>query len=381
MIEKEAATLEPSSVKFSRIDPNMFFKTLHTRVNKYFKENQINKSGNYKMVLKTIIMFTLYVVPFLLVLFKVITGFGVLLMFLIMGLGIAGIGLSIMHDANHGSYSKNKMVNKILSYSMNFIGGSSFTWKMQHNLMHHTYTNVYHLDEDIDDKPFLRLSPHGKLKKYHRFQHLYAPLLYALATISWISFKDFKQLRIYNATGLTEKTGYSPLKQSIILVLSKVCYFAIVLVLPIVLGVKWYFVLPGFILAHLVAGLIITVIFQLAHLVEGPEHHDAMETPEMENTWAIHQLKTTANFSPGNKLITWYAGGLNFQIEHHLFPNICHVHYPQVAKIVRKTVKEFNLPYYENVKFLNAYRSHMKVLKSLGNPNSRLLDRSNLTYS
>jgi linoleoyl-CoA desaturase len=357
-----------NGVKFSRKDPAMFFKTLHSRVNKYFKENKIEKSGDLRMYIKTVAMFSFYVIPYVLILTGVVTGIWTLAMYLIIGIGVAGIGLSIMHDANHGSYSKNKYINNILSFSMNLVGASSFTWKMQHNLMHHTYTNIYHLDEDIDDKPFLRLSPHGKIKKYHRFQHIYAPFLYALATISWISFKDFRQLRVYNKSGLTKKTGYSPVSQTIIMIFTKLSYFFVFLALPLLLGIKWYYVFPGFVLAHLVAGFIITVIFQLAHVVEGPEHHDAMETPEMENTWAIHQLRTTANFSPKNKIITWFAGGLNFQIEHHLFPNICHVHYPKVAEIVRNTVKEFDLPYHEYKKFMEAYRSHLRVLKSFGNP-------------
>lgn len=362
------APQKPETVKFSKKDPAMFFKTLHTRVNSYFKEHNIKKSGNGWMYLKTASMFAFYLVPFGLIISGVVTGPLIILLYLVMGVGISGIGLSIMHDANHGSYSENKVVNKILSYSMNLVGASSFTWKLQHNLMHHTYTNIYHLDEDIDDKPFLRLSPHGKIKKYHKFQHLYAPVLYTLATISWISYKDFKQLFFYNRSGLTKKQGYSPATETVVMFLSKFTYYFVFIALPIILGVKWYFAVPGFILAHMFAGFVITVIFQLAHVVEGPEHHDALETPEIENTWAIHQLRTTANFAPKSKLITWFVGGLNFQIEHHLFPNICHIHYPKVAEIVKNTVKEFDLPYHEYKKFMEAYRSHIRVLKSFGNP-------------
>lgn len=367
-MQKINAKPTPLTVKFEKKDPAMFFKTLHSRVNQYFSDNNIKKSGNFKMYFKTLVMLSLYLVPLVLVLTKVVTGPWVLLMYMILGVGTAGIGLSIMHDANHGSYSKFSWVNNVLSYSMNLVGGSSFTWKMQHNLMHHTYTNIYHLDEDIDDKPFLRLSPHGKVKWYHKFQHRYAPVLYSLATISWISFKDFRQLIRYNRSGLTKRSGYNPTLVSIVMVLSKALYFFVFLGLPFILGIKWYYAIPGFIIAHLIAGYVITVIFQLAHVVEGPEHHDALETPKMKNTWAIHQLRTTANFSRKNKFLTWFVGGLNYQIEHHLFPNICHVHYPKVAEIVRNTVKEFGLPYHEYKRFFQAYRSHKRVLRSFGNP-------------
>ncbi len=356
------------SVKFSKKDPAMFFKTLHSRVNSYFTDHNIQPTGNSKMYIKTIAMFSFYIVPFILILAGVVTGPWVFLLYLIIGIGVAGIGLSIMHDANHGSYSNKKWVNTLLGYSVNLVGGSSFTWKIQHNLMHHTYTNIYHLDEDIDDKPFLRLSPHGKLKWYHKFQHIYAPALYSLATVSWIAFKDVKQLINYNRTGVTKSQGFSPAIETVVMIVTKGAYFFVFAGLPIMLGIPWYFAIPGFLMAHMLAGFVITVIFQLAHVVEGPEHHDALETPVMENTWAIHQLKTTANFSPKNKLITWFVGGLNFQVEHHLFPNICHIHYPKISEIVRATVKEFDLPYYEHKKFMEAYRSHIKVLKSFGNP-------------
>lgn len=355
-------------VKFAKRDKAMFFKTLHARVNSYFEENKIKKTGNYKLYIKTGVMLTLYLLPLILIITKVVSGPLILVMFAIMGIGTAGIGLGIMHDANHGTFSNNKIINRIFGYSMNILGGSSFTWKVQHNFLHHTYTNIYQLDEDIEDKPFIRLSPHGKLKGYHKFQHVYAPFLYSLATLSWVIIKDFRQLVQYNLNGLTKKAGFSPVLESIAMVLSKSAYFIAIIGLPIMMGAAWYYVIPGFVLAHLIAGFIITVIFQLAHVVEGPEHHDALETPVLENTWAIHQLTTTANFARRRKLLSWFVGGLNYQVEHHLFPNISHVHYPKISEIVRKTVAEFDLPYYEFTRFRDAFASHLKVLKGFGNP-------------
>jgi len=353
-------------IQFSRKDKQLFFKTLQQRVNTYFKANELHKTANFKMYFKTASIFIAYFVPLFLIYFAQLSLGLNLLMYFIMGLAVSCVGLCIMHDANHGAYSKSKTVNKWLGYSLNLIGGSSFTWKIQHNFLHHTYPNVYQLDEDIDDKPFLRLSPHGKLEKHHRFQHIYAFLLYSLATISWVFIKDFRQLKQYNADGLTEKNGFNAAKETQIMIISKVIYFAYMLVLPILLGVTWWHVLLGFLLVHLVAGLLITVVFQLAHVVEGPEHLTAVDEEEFANTWAIHQLFTTANFSTKSKFITWFVGGLNFQIEHHLFPHICHIHYPNIAKIVRETVKEFNLPYHEFEHFHSAVWSHVKMLKQFG---------------
>ncbi len=354
------------SVRFSRKDPAQFFKTLRERVNGYFVENQIEKTGNFKMYFKTVVIMAIFLGGYGLLVGGVLAGWSALIAYAIIGFGVALIGLCIMHDSNHGSYSKYPWVNKLVSYSMNLVGASNFTWHIQHNVMHHSYTNIYHMDEDIDDKPFLRLSPYGKLKKYHKFQHIYAFFLYCFATLSWIVSKDFRQLYHYNKSGLTKKSGFNPTKETIEMIISKGLYYFYILVLPIMLGLNWGIALLGFVIMHAIAGFIITVVFQLAHVVEGPEHFEAEEETNSENTWAIHQIKTTANFATKNKLVTWLVGGLNFQIEHHLFPSICHVHYPELAKIVKKTVEEFDLPYYEYQQLAKAVNSHVKVLKSFG---------------
>ncbi|MGK0387432.1 MAG: linoleoyl-CoA desaturase [Maribacter sp.] len=339
---------------------------MRSRVNSYFEENNIKKTGNMRMYLKTFIMLSLYFVPLALILTLDISNGAVLLLFTAMGLGLSGIGLAIMHDANHGSYSKSKVVNQIIGYSLNAVGGSSFTWHIQHNVLHHTYTNIYEMDEDIHDKPFLRLSPHGKHKGYHKFQHWYALGLYSLATISWILMKDIRQLKLYNKNGLTEQSGFKPKQEVVIMAITKISYVFYILVLPMLLGIPWWVVLLGFLLMHMIAGVLITTIFQLAHVVEGPTHHEPHPSGTMENTWAIHQLETTANFAKNNPFISWFVGGLNYQVEHHLFPHICHIHYKHISKIVKATAKEFELPYHENKWFTTAVISHLKTLKEFG---------------
>jgi linoleoyl-CoA desaturase len=354
------------NISFSKKDPTNFFQTIRSRVNAYFEENNIKKTGGFELHLKTIIMLSLYLVPFSLILTQILPVWGMILCYLVMGVGLSGIGLCIMHDANHGSYSKIKWINNLMAYSTDFIGASSFTWKIQHNILHHSYTNIHHMDEDITGKAFLRLSPADKLKKYHRFQHIYAMLLYCFASISWVIKKDFKQLADYNKDGTTRKYGFNPKRETVFMIAAKLFYVLYILVLPIVLGVPVWVTLLGFLLMHMIAGLMITTIFQLAHVVEGPEHFAPPEDGKIDSTWFIHQLKTTANFAPKNRLITWFVGGLNFQIEHHLFPKISHIHYRKIANIVKKTAKEFDLPYHEYSKFRIALRSHLRFLKMLG---------------
>lgn len=358
-----------AALKFSKNDPQHFFKTLHQRVNQYFKQNGLSKKANGKMVVKTIAMLLMFLVPYALLLadLPIDAGYG-LLWYTLFGISFAGIGFSVMHDANHGAYSSRKWVNELLSQTMNLIGGNSFTWRVQHNHLHHTYTNIYELDEDIEDKPFLRLSPHGKYRWYHKFQHIYALLLYSLSTLSWISYKDFKQYAEYKRSGMFETLNLNPTKEFIILLVSKVFYYFYLIGIPLLAGVSGWVVGVGFILMHLVSGLLITIVFQLAHVVEGPSHFKPEPTGTMENTWAVHQLNSTANFAPDSSLISWFVGGLNFQIEHHLFPHICHIHYKKISSIVKQTAQEFGIPYHEFPRFWPAVQSHIQTLKQFGNP-------------
>jgi linoleoyl-CoA desaturase len=361
---------DSSSVNFVSASPDKdkFFAVLRQRVQAHFKNNNISPHANFAMYFKTTFMLCLYLVPFALVYMQVWSApWALWLAYCAMGVGVVGIGMSIMHDAIHQAYSKHGWINKLLGYSLNLIGGSDFTWKVQHNHLHHTYTNIYGIDEDIDDKPILRLSPWGKWQGLHRFQHVYASFMYMLATISWVLMKDIKQILRYNRTGMTVKLGHSPNWELFVIVANKIFYFIITLVLPLVfLDYAWWHILVGFLLMHFISGFIMTLVFQLAHVVEPTHHPKLNDEGNIDNTWAIHQLETTADFARSNSFVSWWVGGLNFQVEHHLFPQICHVHYPEVAKIVEQTTKEFDVAYYAFPTFWSAVRSHFASLKQIG---------------
>jgi linoleoyl-CoA desaturase len=273
-----------------------------------------------------------------------------------------------MHDANHGAYSSSHKVNYWLGHTLNLLGGSVFNWKLQHNLLHHTYTNIVHQDDDIDDKLVLRFSPHTEVKWYHKFQFIYAFFFYGILTLYWALLKDFIQFNLYTKEGVNKNTPEQNRSVYMKIVLSKIVYFLIFLVIPIaVFKVPALLWILGFLFMHFVSGIILTVIFQLAHTVEGTTHPLPNHDNVIENNWAIHQLNTTVNFSRKNKFLSWYLGGLNYQVEHHLFPTICHVHYPAVSEIVKSTCEEFNVPYLENESFGKALKSHINALKKFGN--------------
>lgn len=345
-----------------------FSATLNKRVSEYFKTKNISRHGNPEMVIKTIVMFGLYFIPYGLIVGGATTSVGWLLVLVgIMSLGLSGIGLSVMHDANHGAYSSRRWLNTLIGYSMNLIGANAFNWKMQHNVLHHSYTNVHEEDEDISPRGVLRLSPHSNWKRMHKYQFIYAWFLYGLMTLIWMFVSDFRRLVKYHRNGLAKQHNFSIVREWFILIGSKLLYISYIFIVPLLTtSLVWWQILIGLVIMHYIAGFILAIIFQPAHVIEGTEYPLPDDQRTLENNWAVHQLLTTTNFGNRNRWFSWFVGGLNFQIEHHLFPNICHVHYRKISGIVRETAAEFGLPYKSTRTFIGALISHARLLKQLG---------------
>lgn len=355
-----------TAVRFKR--DTDFIKTLRSRVKTYFDTKGISHYGNVEMYVKTAFMLALFYLPYSLIVSQVITSnVGILAMYAIMGLGMAGIGLSIMHDANHGAYSQKKWVNQLMGLCLNLMGGNAAMWRIQHNILHHSFTNIEGMDEDIDPPAFLlRFSPHSKRNSLHRYQHYYAWLLYGLMSLSWVISKDFEQFVRYDKMGLNKTQGSD---KSIFwgMVFWKVIYWSYIIVIPIwVIGIKWYIVLIGFLILQFITGLILAMIFQPAHVTPATDFPLPNEERSMDSNFAVHQLATTANFASKSRWFSWFVGGLNYQVEHHLFPNICHVHYRNLSPIVEQTAREYGLPYHQLGSFANALKVHTEMLRKLG---------------
>jgi linoleoyl-CoA desaturase len=345
-----------------------FQQELKKRVDAYFKNNNISKKGNLNLYTKTIVMFSMYLVPFFLITFNVFESkFIWALLAMLMGLGMAGIGMGVMHDANHGSYSKNSKLNSILGhFSIGIVSGNSLNWRIQHNIIHHTFTNVHGHDEDIDSIGLLRFEPHQPKKKIHKFQFLYAWFFYGLMTLMWSTVKDFNQAIRYNKAGYFKLSNTTFGRELTIIIISKILYYGYMLIplfiIPEMTFLNWLF---GYILMHYVAGLTLAMVFQLAHVTDKNEF-PVMNDGELENNFMEHQMRTTMDFATKSWFITYFVGGLNFQVEHHLFPAISHVHYPQLSKIVADTAKEYNIPYHSEKTFFGALYLHTKMLYKLG---------------
>lgn len=353
--------------RFVPVDKTAFFPTLQKRVSEYFKENNISRNANTTMVVKTIIMLSAFFLPLVLMVIFHLKPWAVISLYAMMGLAKAGIGMSVMHDANHGAYSKNKNVNKWLGYTLNLMGGMVFNWKLQHNVLHHTYTNIHGMDDDIEEKLVLRFSPHSEPRKFHRFQFLYVFFFYSILTLYWVLAKDVIQYYKYRKNGVnrySEKENRSYFWSMISL---KLFYIFYLLVLPLTLqDYSFGLIIGGFLLMHAIGGLVLGVVFQLAHSVLEADFPLPNSANIVENDWAMHQMNTTVNFARENKLLSWYVGGLNYQVEHHLFPNICHIHYPEISKIVEQTAAEFNVPYLSTESLRQALGSHIRMLRKFG---------------
>lgn len=355
-----------TKLKFSAANRSPFFATVRQRVDAYFTERNLSPNANPAMWRKASFFLISYVVLYGLIISNQFGTWTMLGLAGLLGLCAAFVGFNVSHDAIHGAFSGRGWVNRLLSKSFYLIGANPYVWKITHNVVHHTYTNIPGHDEDIEIAPGLvRLDVDEPHRPWQRFQHVYSFMLYGLASLSWVLRKDY--IKFFRAKiGQHDNTNH-PREEYINLFAYKAGYYVAFLVLPtVVLDVAWWQVLVGFVFMHLAEGVVLGLVFQLAHVVEGTAFPVPTSANTIEEVWAVHQLQTTANFAPDSQLATFLCGGLNRQIEHHLFPKVCHIHYPAIAGIVRDTAHEFGLPYLENPTFGSALVSHYRILKKLG---------------
>jgi len=352
-----------NSPKFSNIQ-HSFHSEWKTKISEYFQEVGQSTTGNYKLFIKAVILMVAFAFIYIHLVFFTPAVFWQVLESILLGGLVAAIGFNVMHDGAHGSFSKYKWVNQLAAFSLNILGGNSFMWNMKHNVIHHAYTNVDGVDDDIDIQPWLRMSSTQKKYRMHKYQHLYFWILYSLLYVFWIFLLDYQKY-------FKGKVGNMPVKKMrlsdhLIFWGFKAVHLFLFIGLPVyMVGLgSW---LISFLIFSLVAGFVLSIFFQLAHTVEHTAFPVAnSETGKMEDEWAIHQIKTTANFATKNKIITWLVGGLNFQIEHHLFPKISHIHYPAIRKIIKKSCEERGIHYIEYRKLWWAIVSHVSFLRQMG---------------
>lgn len=357
------------SIKYKK--PDLFFIELKEKVYAYMSQNNLKTSGGWAIKLKALILFCLWIIIYLLINF----GFGndppwiwILILYPLLGITFSLIGFNVMHDASHGTFSKNKKVNDfVLLIHESLQGASSFIWEPKHIVIHHSHTNTED-DEDLEGMPFLRLSTHDPIKPWHKFQVYYAFLLYGMLFFVWVFMGDFRKFIKKKIKNYTIPNKKYTTKAKWRFWVTKIIFFCTLIVSPIIF-IGWAKAIIGFLSLCFICGVFLSVIFQLAHVIETSSFPktDIANTKRIDKTWSENQFAETSNFATQSKLASWLLGGLNFQIEHHLFPKISHIHYPQIAPIVKEFCKNKNIQYNE-LTFSGAVISHIKMLHKLGKP-------------
>lgn len=353
-------------ITFQNVPDEPFWTELKAKVEDYFREKNISPYANGAMWFKMIFMLLLFIVPFVLILTMHFGGLVNFFLCVLMGFGMAGIGFCISHQAAHNAVSKNNTVNRLLSLSFNLVGMSDYIWKIKHNVYHHAYTNVYELDEALKEGDMLRFSNDAPYKPMHRWQHIYGALVYGIFTVFWAFVLDFEKLFRYNGHGSRNPQSKHPVKEVLLFIFTKLYYVFIAFILPhYIIGFSWGEIIIGFLTVHVIASSLITHVLQVEHISEETELVSPDENGRVSKTWAVNQLEGTCNFKTG-ALFDWYIGGCNYQVEHHLFPTICTIHYPALSRIVEETAKKHGLKYIRHRSFGAALASHYRLLKRFG---------------
>lgn len=352
-------------VKFTNLNKSTFYATLRQRVDTHFEEQNLSIHANGAMWFKAIFFLGTFIALYFMILLGDFSPMLKLGMAILLGVFGAFVGFNICHDAIHKAFSSKPYVNKAFSFLFSLIGASAYVWSICHNIVHHTYTNIAGHDEDIDVAPgLIRFCESEPVNKIQRYQHFYAFGLYSLAMLSWVFRKDYKK---FFQTKIGCQVANHPRIEYFNLFFFKFLYYFLFIILPfIILDFTWWQFLTGFLAMQFAQGLVLGLVFQLAHVVEGTSFPNPDDKGNIEEAWAAHQMMTTANFAVDSKIASFLCGGLNRQVEHHLFPKICHIHYPAIGKIVKATAAEFNLPYIESPTFSSALASHYRMLRKLG---------------
>lgn len=362
MLDRASAGTEVLPLKFQPSDG--FRQALRRRVDEYFTSTGRKPRDCWRMYAKTAIIGSWCIAAYVSLLLVAGSWWVAVPLTVLLGLSLAAAAFNIQHDGGHGAYSDRRWVNKLASLTLDLLGGSSYVWARKHNSIHHSYTNVSGHDDDINVGLLGRLSPHQKHLKFHRLQHFYMWVLYGFLPVKWHVYDDFHNVLIGRIGGhrFPRPRG----SDLAIFIGGKVLFFSLAFGLPMLLH-PWWCVLALYGIASFVQGVALSVVFQMAHCVEKaafPQPHAG--TGRIDSDWAVHQVETTVDFAPRNRVLAWLVGGLNFQIEHHLFPQICHVHYPAIAKLVEETCREFGLKYKAYQTFLAGIASHYRWLRQMG---------------
>ena len=352
-----------NKLKFSKDEGSDFYKELNDKIEQYFTEKGISKTGNRTMIFKIMLYFSLDILFYGLMITSTTT-IGFYIFYLLMGLSVLLTAFNVSHDAAHGVAVKSKFWNKLLfSLSFNLQGNNAYVWGKNHNESHHLYTNVEGSDIDVLNNPLFRMTESQELKWFHRYQFIYAPFLYLLYSINWFFFRE--TLMLFNYSSRTIQIEI-PKNEVVKLVIYKLLYIIYMIILPIyLLPFGWTIVLLAFLLNHFMVSLLFVGVLGVSHLSDFVEHPVPDQDNKLSMSWPKLQMCTSVDYNAGSTFFNWTLGGFNAHALHHLLPNICHVHYLEILPIFRELAKKHGLTYME-MSYRKSLASHFRFLKAMG---------------
>jgi linoleoyl-CoA desaturase len=348
------------------IGRNDFQAELRRRVAEYFERTGRRERDCAQWYVKAAAILAVFAASYVALVFFAQTWWQGALIALVLALATAAVGLNIQHDGAHGAASSRAWINRLMACSLDLIGGSSYLWHLKHNVLHHTYVNVTGHDTDVDLGALGRLTPHQKRYPFHRWQHYYIWPLYGLMAVRWHLIGDFLDIARGRLGGRTipRPRGWD----LVVFIAGKAVFLMLAFGVPMLLH-PWWVVLLFYLGVGLVLGIVLSVVFQLAHAVEEAEFPIPQGTEDaarIDNAWAIHQVESTVDFARRSRLATYLLGGLNLQVEHHLLPRISHVHYRAIAPVVEQTCRDLGVRYNEHPTIAAGIASHFRWLREMG---------------
>ena len=337
-----------------------FSKTLRNEVMSYFARFEQSPKGNFWLQVKPIIFLTLMGISYFALVFHT-QNFGIgFLWCLVMIFAMGGIGFGFAHDSCHGSFSQSRFWNRVTGCGYDLMGASSYIWRWKHNVLHHGSPNHLEHDPDVQTAPFLRIAGEQPRRSFNRYQHIYFPFLYFFILFRWQLWQDFAT---YFKGELLGKKFKRPRGIDFFVFWgAKSFVFFFAFIYP-----SFFVPFSHFLLAYAVVmgglGIFLGTLIQMAHCTEGVSFESQRAEGILSQEEQVHR---SSNFCPGNWFLTWYSGGLNFQIEHHLFPGIASVHYPKLSGIVREHCAKFGVRYQSYETAAEALSAHINHLKKMG---------------
>ncbi|GHN01140.1 fatty acid desaturase [Cytophagales bacterium WSM2-2] len=369
-----------NKLKFQRDEGTDFYKELTAALDQYFSANKIGKEGNYIMLFKMGMYFGFVILFY----FLMITSTGLLsfyVFYLLLGLAVLLTAFNVSHDAAHGVAVKSKFWNKMLfQVSFQLQGNNAYVWGKNHNESHHLYTNIEGSDIDVLNNPLVRMTESQPLRWFHKYQHLYSPVLYLFYSLNWFLFRE--TLMLLNYTSRTIKIDI-PKSEVIKLILFKLFYVFYMIALPAyLLPFGTGAVLLAFLLNHFMVSLIFVGVLGVSHLSDYVHHPKPDNENKLNMSWPKLQMLTSVDYNAGSVFFNWTLGGFNAHALHHLLPNISHIHYLDILPVFREICKKYNITYLE-MPYGKAIVAHFRFLKAMGRQqqiNPRNFERQTYSY-